>query len=207
MAVTRGRGGEMGQPQASGQYFPLETIKRILGPQWEQIITTFVGDWKNTPYQFWPQRMTEHGFPVDPEEDLNVTMERLKHTWATRHENPLFTPQENPEMLRAEAAARAELPPEYDESARDFEGPIGEIPGNLQAREPMNAGPYVEIAEMHQRLKQHWGDTKDISSEQWVNTCVQELGELSKMIQDGKPVRQELVYFAAMLLVWGETTQ
>ena len=69
-------------------FFPLQVIKELWGREWELIAQWAVGeDWSTTPFDRWPQRMTERtGVKVPPEEDMPLSLDRIRHAWDHRND-------------------------------------------------------------------------------------------------------------------------
>jgi len=69
-------------------FFPILVIKELWGREWELIAQWAVGeDWSTTPFDQWPQRMTERtGVKVPPEEDMPLSLDRIKHAWDHRND-------------------------------------------------------------------------------------------------------------------------
>jgi len=104
-------------PQRDEFFFPLQVIKELWGREWELIAQWAVGeDWSTTPFDHWPERMTARtGVKVPPEEDMPLSLDRIKHAWDHRadpaYKRPMIAAEPVVEQQTLEQAATQQDPP------------------------------------------------------------------------------------------------
>ena len=118
-------------PQREEFFFPLQTVKQYWGREWELIATWAVGeDWQTTPFDHWPARMRERtGVQVSEEEDMPLSLDRVKHAWDHRNDPAYRKP-----------AIAAEPPPAVEPAPSPESTPDAVVPEKKKRRKKRVGG-------------------------------------------------------------------